>query len=330
MRKRLRQFRFFLRRRCSPRLFERGALAGLFVLALFSFAVTNLQTIFWLSSDWLVSSVLPATIVDLTNGERQEEALGGLTRNPVLDEAARLKAAHMAEHGYFAHYSPDGVSPWYWFSAVSYDFVHAGENLAVHFNDSGEVVKAWMQSTTHRDNILNSNYTEIGVGTASGLYEGSKTVYVVQLFGAPVTAAAATRPPQTTPSEATDTNPAPARPTEVLSAVTEPASASRAVLEQTSVALESEVKEPVVASAVSATQLSEAKSVWSLVTKPRLVLHILYGLIALTVLVLLLASLIMEARRHHARRVAYCLSLLIVMAGLLSFHAYLTAGAVIV
>jgi hypothetical protein len=63
--------------------------------------------------------------------------------------------------------------------------VHAGENLAIHFTDSSDVVGAWMDSPTHRANIMNGNYTEIGVGTAEGTYEGFKTMYVVQLFGTP-------------------------------------------------------------------------------------------------------------------------------------------------
>jgi hypothetical protein len=96
-----------------------------------------------------------------------------------------MKAQHMANNEYFAHYSPDGVSPWYWFNEVSYNFVHAGENLAIHFTDSGDVVEAWMESPTHRANIMNGNYAEIGVGTAEGTYEGYPTVYVVQLFGTP-------------------------------------------------------------------------------------------------------------------------------------------------
>jgi hypothetical protein len=136
-----------------------------------------------------VGSVLPAVIVELTNDERTEAALGTLRRNTVLDEAARLKAQHMAKNEYFAHYSPDGVSPWHWFGEANYNFVHAGENLAIHFTDSTDVVEAWMESPTHRANIMNGNYAEIGVGTAEGTYEGFKTVYVVQLFGTPAAAA---------------------------------------------------------------------------------------------------------------------------------------------
>jgi hypothetical protein len=124
-------------------------------------------------------------VVELTNEERVTVTAPPLRRSAVLDEAAARKAEHMATEGYFAHYSPQGVSPWHWFDSVDYTYAYAGENLAIHFSDSGEVVKAWMESPTHRANIINNNFTEIGVGTAKGTYEGYETVFVVQLFGTP-------------------------------------------------------------------------------------------------------------------------------------------------
>lgn len=155
------------------------------VLVLLTFIGSNLHAFLWQSSEWLVSTILPAVVIDLTNEERADLNTAPLQRNAVLDEAARLKAQHMAKHEYFSHYSPDGVSPWHWFKEAGYVYAHAGENLAVYFTDSDEVVDAWMDSPTHRANIVNGQYTEIGVGTAKGTYEGYKTVYVVQLFGAP-------------------------------------------------------------------------------------------------------------------------------------------------
>lgn len=154
-------------------------------MVLLTFIGANLQALFWQSSHWLVSTVLPAVVVDLTNEEREQSALPALSRSTVLDNAAKLKAEHMAKNEYFAHYSPTGVSPWHWFDEVGYVYAHAGENLAIHFTDSAEVVEAWMNSPTHRQNIVGSQYTEIGVGTAKGTYEGYDTVYVVQLFGTP-------------------------------------------------------------------------------------------------------------------------------------------------
>lgn len=190
-----------------PYALRRGALLGMTGLILLSFLASNVYALLWQYSDWLVGAVLPAVVVTLTNEERDDEALVPLVRNPILDEAATLKAEDMAKNGYFAHYSPAGVSPWHWFNQVGYSFVHAGENLAVHFTDSGEVVDAWMQSPTHRANIVNGNYREIGVGVARGRYDGYDTVFVVQLFGTPAapmppTTATVSLPPITVRAEA--------------------------------------------------------------------------------------------------------------------------------
>jgi uncharacterized protein YkwD len=169
---------------------QKTALSLMTVMILVTFVGANLQAILWQSSHWLVSTVLPATVIDLTNQERSELSQAPLKRNATLDAAAKLKAKHMAQNEYFSHFSPDGVSPWYWFDQAGYVYAHAGENLAIHFTDSSEVVDAWMKSPTHRENIVNRQYTEIGVGTAKGTYEGYDTVYVVQLFGTPGSAPA--------------------------------------------------------------------------------------------------------------------------------------------
>lgn len=169
----------------TPHSLQKIAVFCMGILILLSFILANLHSVVWITSDWLVSTILPAVIVDLTNQERESYALTDLRRNATLDLAATLKAQHMANNQYFAHYAPDGTSPWHWFSVADYKFVHAGENLAIHFSDSDAVVNAWMNSPTHKANIVNGNFTEIGVGTAQGMYEGYQTVYVVQLFGAP-------------------------------------------------------------------------------------------------------------------------------------------------
>ena len=164
---------------------QKTALSLMAVLALLTFIGANLQALLWQSSEWLVSTVLPAVVVQLTNEERADNSAVPLQRNTTLDQAAKLKAEHMAKNEYFSHFSPDGVSPWYWFDQAGYVYAHAGENLAIHFTDSSEVVDAWMDSPTHRQNIVNGIYTEIGVGTAKGKFDGYDTVYVVQLFGTP-------------------------------------------------------------------------------------------------------------------------------------------------
>lgn len=175
-----------------PHLLQRTAMVAMLGLVIISFTMANIQALIWTNVDWLVSAVLPSIVVSETNDERSDGYIAPLTRNAALDRAAQLKAEHMASQGYFAHYAPDGTSPWYWFRAANYSFVHAGENLAVHFNDSREVVRAWMNSPTHRANIMNGNFTEIGIGIAEGEFEGYDTVFVVQMFGAPAQIAQAT------------------------------------------------------------------------------------------------------------------------------------------
>ncbi len=133
----------------------------------------------------MLGTIFPATIVDFTNSDRISNNQSSLTVNPLLQEAAQEKANDMAQNSYFAHTSPSGLTPWYWFIKAGYGFSSAGENLAVNFSDSKDVMDAWMNSPEHRANILNGTFTEIGVATAVGTYEGSQVVFVVQEFGTP-------------------------------------------------------------------------------------------------------------------------------------------------
>ena len=64
----------------------------------------------------------------------------------------------MIAKNYWAHNAPDGASPWSFFKNVGYRYLYAGENLARDFGDSASVVNAWMNSPTHRDNLLSGRY----------------------------------------------------------------------------------------------------------------------------------------------------------------------------
>ena len=159
-----------------------------------------------------LASVLPGILSSLTNEQRLQNDLPPLTENSLLDRAAQMKADDMAKNSYFAHTSPTGVTPWYWFDQVGYRYQYAGENLAVNFFESEDVANAWMNSPTHRANIVKKNYTEIGIGVANGVYEGRSTVFVAQLFGAPLAFAAPaeiTLPEAITPVSTPATKPAP-------------------------------------------------------------------------------------------------------------------------
>jgi len=133
-----------------------------------------------------LASVLPGVLTALTNEERKDINLPALIQNELLNKAAQMKAEDMASRGYFAHTSPDGKTPWYWLQQVGYSYAGAGENLAVNFFESNDVSEAWMNSPTHKANIIKPNYTEIGIGVANGVYEGRHTVFVAQFFGTPI------------------------------------------------------------------------------------------------------------------------------------------------
>lgn len=132
-----------------------------------------------------LAAVVQSEMVDYTNEVRTAEGGGFLAENALLTAAAYAKAADMASGGYFAHVGPDGKQPWEWLQEMGYDYRAAGENLAVRFVDSRDVVDAWMNSPAHRANIVKPMYTEIGIGVAEGVYKGERATYVVQYFGTP-------------------------------------------------------------------------------------------------------------------------------------------------
>lgn len=138
-----------------------------------------------------LAAVVQSQVIALTNTERAQNHVGNLAENTLLDAAAQAKADDMAAKGYFSHTSPDGRQPWDFIAKAGYDYQYAGENLAVRFNDSADVMNAWMASPSHRANIVKAQYTEIGVATAEGMYKGAPATFVVQYFGAPTATFAA-------------------------------------------------------------------------------------------------------------------------------------------
>lgn len=178
----------------KPRIFGSGSLLLLIFAMLVVFASTVIETNVIRNDNQFLAAVLPGVLTTLANSDRAARGLPELRVNPLLEEAAKMKAEDMAAKEYFAHTSPEGLTPWVWISRAGYAYVHAGENLAVNFSESESVAHAWMNSPGHRDNILNPNYTEMGIATAEGVYKGKETVFVVQMFGAPARAPAVTAP----------------------------------------------------------------------------------------------------------------------------------------
>ncbi|MFA6251442.1 MAG: CAP domain-containing protein [Candidatus Paceibacterota bacterium] len=173
-----------------------------FAIVLFYFNQNNFSIIRNLN---LSATVYPAVLADLANQDRAVSGVSLLTWNNTLAEGAKLKALDMAENSYFAHTSPSGVTPWSWFAKVNYNFIYAGENLAVDFTESKNVQNAWLNSPTHRANILSSHFTEVGIATVDGVFEGKNTTFVVEFFGRPAEAKviekSILKTPQTLPKE---------------------------------------------------------------------------------------------------------------------------------
>ncbi len=141
-----------------------------------------------------MAAVISSVVVELTNTDRQAEGLATLSVSETLTRVAEAKAMDMASKSYFAHTSPEGLTPWHWFKEEGYVFAYAGENLAVDFNESSDVVRAWMNSPTHRANIVGTQFTEIGVAVVEGTYQGRPATFVVQVFGTPRPAQVAVTP----------------------------------------------------------------------------------------------------------------------------------------
>ena len=132
------------------------------------------------------SEITAQKVLNQTNLERQNSGLPPLKFNSTLSESASKKANDMFSQNYWAHTSPNGTTPWDFFKAVGYQYSIAGENLARDFYDTESLMKGWMNSPTHKANIINPKYQEIGIGVVNGTLGGIKTTLVVQHFGTPM------------------------------------------------------------------------------------------------------------------------------------------------
>jgi hypothetical protein len=132
------------------------------------------------------SSITVEQVVAQTNEQRKQQGLKPLVLDSRLSAAALAKAQDMLDNQYWAHTSPAGKQPWDFMKAANYRYRVAGENLARDFHQTTDMVKAWMASPTHKANIVNDQYQEIGVAVVNGELEGFETTLVVQMFGAPV------------------------------------------------------------------------------------------------------------------------------------------------
>ena len=121
-------------------------------------------------------------ILNLVNAERQKVGVAPLTLNEDLNRSATVKSKDMANQNYFSHTSPTYGGLTQLLNAQGIRYSYAGENIAMGQRSPEEVMNAWMNSSGHRANILNSNFTQLGVGYATN---GNGTPYWTQHFTRP-------------------------------------------------------------------------------------------------------------------------------------------------
>lgn len=143
------------------------------------------------------NAVLPASIVktptlsvyglySLTNEQRKLAGLNELALDPRLNNSASDKCKDMIVKNYWAHDAPDGNKFWMFVKKYT-DYKSVGENLAYGFYSNKSIVDGWMNSPTHKENIVKSDYTNIGFAICDSpnfINEGKQTI-IVQHFSLP-------------------------------------------------------------------------------------------------------------------------------------------------
>jgi len=140
-------------------------------------------------------------LFEQTNQVRSQAGMPLLSQSIKLNQAAYLKAQDMFADQYWSHNAPDGTLPWKWMGDMGYDYSEAGENLAMNYTTTANVMKAWMNSPEHKENILKASYQDVGFAIVNGTLSNRPTTIVVALYAVPAQVAGAST--QKTFTEAT-------------------------------------------------------------------------------------------------------------------------------
>lgn len=119
------------------------------------------------------------------NDIRSSRGVNPLNWNDKLAQTANFKARDIIDRGYFDHRSPDGEMIWKTIESDGYNYLSAGENLAIDFKNVNEAYDSWIKSPAHMDNIISNKYSDFGFGVAEGSFEGRSTKVYVQIFASP-------------------------------------------------------------------------------------------------------------------------------------------------
>ena len=200
-------WRFCIRNRCLilpyPEKGTRATLLKNSALLLYVLMLLGFQFYIYRMSPRILGFATDIMLADLyktTNEKRVAAGVAPLETSHKLEKAALAKAQDMFTKDYWAHYAPDGsTTPWKFILGAGFGYKYAGENLARNFATSVAVVEAWMASPSHKANLLNANYEDIGMAAVNGTLLGEETTLVVQMFGT-VQVASTPKPSKPTPS----------------------------------------------------------------------------------------------------------------------------------
>ncbi len=116
------------------------------------------------------SAAAAAKVAKLVNEQRAKVGLKPLSVDTKLQKMAQTKANDMASKGYFSHTSPTYGTPFKMMDTFGISYTYAGENIAKGQSAAAQVMTDWMNSKGHKANILNKQYTHIGVGFKNGVW----------------------------------------------------------------------------------------------------------------------------------------------------------------
>lgn len=140
--------------------------------------------IFLLPSTAYFSNISPEKIIQLTNERRELSGINSLTANQLLTSAAYKKAEAILKEQKFSHnFENKKFSDWV--KEAGYKYSYVGENLAIDFVTSEGVLNAWWDSPSHKNNLLNPLYSEVGLAVVEGNFNNQNSILVVEIFGAP-------------------------------------------------------------------------------------------------------------------------------------------------
>lgn len=129
------------------------------------------------------STIDSNSLLEATNSQRVKYGESRLELNEALSSAAQAKAEDMQARNYWSHETPDGEQPWSFIDDTNYEYHKAGENLAYGFLNSSATVSGWMNSPSHRQNMLDQGYTDVGFGIVNATdYLGKDDQTIIVAF----------------------------------------------------------------------------------------------------------------------------------------------------